>query len=62
MRCPLKRLRGDQIDRMKIRKVRQQQRCRRDYFMKEVAVVSNAVERIGQGPEVTIGFSIKEVD
>lgn len=30
--------------------------------MKEVAVVSNAVERIGQGPEVTIGFSIKEVD
>lgn len=30
--------------------------------MKEVAVMSNAIEKLGQGPEVAIGFSIKEVE
>lgn len=41
-RCLLKRLRTKQIDRMRLKKLRQQQRQGREYFMK--TVVSYATE------------------
>lgn len=44
-KCSLERLRSNQIAERRTRKVSQQQRQGREYFMKGVAVVSKAAER-----------------
>lgn len=61
-RCSLERLRSSQIAERKTRKVSQQQRQGREYFMTGVAVVSKAAERLRQGLRSNIGFSMKEVE